>query len=157
VLEASEKYPRVDPLLLVAVGIVESGYDVDATSHAGARGLYQIHPATGRFLARMLGWEFDETMLYDPAKNTELAARYLELLATAYNDVGLVLAEYNGGPLNAGYFRARAEKLAIETRNFVPRVMAVYERLGGGTRDGVPPGSAPSLEDLACVAADSSE
>lgn len=131
-LEASEKYPRVDPLLLVAVGIVESGYDVDATSRAGARGLYQISPSTGRLLARKLGWEFDETMLYDPATNTEMAARYLDLLATAYKDVGMILAEYNGGPLNAGYFRAKAKKLAVETRNYVPRVIAVYERLERG-------------------------
>jgi hypothetical protein len=47
-----------------------------------------------------------------------------------YNDVETILAEYNGGSLNAGYFRANAEKLAGETRDYVPRVIAVYERLG---------------------------
>jgi Transglycosylase SLT domain len=129
VMESSEKYPGVDPLLLVSVGIVESGYDVSAVSHAGARGLYQIYPPTGRVLAGMLGWEFDDSLLYDPAKNTEMAACYLSLLGTAYNDVEMILAEYNGGPLNAGYFRAKVEKLAGETRDYVPRVIAVYERL----------------------------
>ncbi len=129
VIESSEKYPGVDPLLLVAVGIVESGYDLDAISHAGARGLYQIYPPTGRVLAGMIGWEFDESLLHDPAKNTEMAACYLSLLGTAYNDVEMILAEYNGGPLNAGYFRAKVEKLAGETRDYVPRVIAVYERL----------------------------
>jgi len=130
VLEASEKFPSVDPLLLVAVGIVESGYDIGATSHVGARGLYQIYPSTGRLLARELGWEFEEESLHDPVRNTEMAACYLNLLGAAYNDVEMILAEYNGGPLNAGYFRANAEKLAGETRDYVPRVIAVYERLG---------------------------
>jgi len=130
VLEASEKFPTVDPLLLVAVGIVESGYDIEAISHAGARGLYQIYPPTGRLLARELGWEFNEELLHDPARNTEMAACYLNLLGTAYNDVEMILAEYNGGPLNAGYFRANAQDLAGETRDYVPRVLAVYDRLG---------------------------
>ena len=129
VLEATEKYPSVDPLLLVSVGIVESHFDVDATSRAGARGLYQIYPSTGRLLARMLGWEFDEKLLSDPATNTEMAAVYLDLLGTAYNDVEMILAEYNGGPLNAGYFRAKVGSLAGETRDYVPRVIGVYERL----------------------------
>jgi soluble lytic murein transglycosylase-like protein len=129
VIESTEKYPGVDPLLLVAVGIVESGYDVKAISHAGARGLYQIYPPTGRLLAGMMGWKFEESILHDPAKNTEMAACYLSLLGTAYNDVEMILAEYNGGPLNAGYFRAKVEKLAGETRDYVPRVIAVYERL----------------------------
>ena len=39
-------------------------------------------------------------------KNTEAAALYLDILFTTYSDPQLVLAEYNGGPLNAGYFRA---------------------------------------------------
>jgi soluble lytic murein transglycosylase-like protein len=136
VLEATEEYPSVDPLLLVSVGIVESHYDLKATSHAGARGLYQIHPSTGRLLARMLGWEFDEKLLQDPAKNTEMAAVYLDLLGAAYNDVEMILAEYNGGPLNAGYFRAKAGSLSGETRDYVPRVIEVYQRLRqqiGGT------------------------
>ncbi len=130
VVEASDKFPSVDPLLLVAVGIVEIGYDIEAISHVGARGLYQIYPPTGRLLARELGWEFDEEFLHDPARNTEMAACYLNLLGAAYDDVEMILAEYNGGPRNAGYFRANAEKLAGETRDYVPRVIAVYERLG---------------------------
>jgi len=140
-LEASEKYPGVDPLLLVAVGIVESGYDAGAISHAGARGLYQIHPSTGRLLARRLGWDFDEALLHDPVRNTEMAACYLDLLGSAYNDPEMILAEYNGGPLNAGYFRAKAEKLAGETRDYVPRVIGVYQRLEREIKGMVPLGS----------------
>jgi soluble lytic murein transglycosylase-like protein len=128
-LNASEKYPAVDPLLLLAIGTVESRYETNATSTADARGLYQIWPSTGRLLLRSLGWQYDDAALYDPEKNTEAAALYLDILFTTYSDPALVLAEYNGGPLNAGYFRARVGQLAAETRNYVPQVLALHERL----------------------------
>jgi hypothetical protein len=128
-LEASEKFPAVDPLLLLAIGSVESRYDVLAKSHADARGLYQIWPSTGRLLVRALGWEYDEDTLYDPAKNTQAAALYLDILFSTYSDPQMVLAEYNGGPLNAGYFRAGVGALASETKSYVPRVLELHARL----------------------------
>lgn len=128
-LSATDKYPSVDPVLLLSVGIVESGFDTRAKSHADARGLYQIWPATGRMLAAMLGWEYSDEMLYDEFRNTELAALYLDVLMTTYNDVGMALAEYNGGPINAGFYRARSHKTASETRDYVPKVLEQYERL----------------------------
>jgi soluble lytic murein transglycosylase-like protein len=128
-IDAAEKYPSVDPLLLLAIGVVESGYDPQARSHADARGLYQIWPSTGRLLARSLGWSYDESTLYDPEKNTEAAALYLDMLFATYSDPQMVLAEYNGGPLNAGYFRAKVGQLAPETKNYVPRVLELYARL----------------------------
>jgi hypothetical protein len=128
-LQASEKYPAVDALLLLAIGTVESRYDPQAVSSAGARGLYQIWPSSGRLLFRSLGWDYDEAALHDPEKNTEAAALYLDILFTAYGDPHLVLAEYNGGPLNAGYFRAGVSALAVETRSYVPRVLELYGRL----------------------------
>jgi Transglycosylase SLT domain len=128
-LDASEKYPSVDPLLLLAIGIVESGYNPQAKSPADARGLYQIWPSTGRILVRALGWDYDDSTLYDPEKNTQAAAFYLDVLFATYNDPQLVLAEYNGGPLNAGYFRASAGALARETRSYVPRVLDLHARL----------------------------
>ena len=129
VLIASEKYPTIDPLLFLAVGIVESGYNPSATSHAAAAGLYQIAPTTGRMLARTLSWEYSPEMLYDPQKNTEMAALYLDILLSTHKDVEVVLAEYNGGPRNARYFRAGSSRLAEETRHYVPNVMNVYQRL----------------------------
>ena len=129
ILQASDKYPSVDPLIFLAVGIVESGYNPSATSHANAKGLYQIWPSTGRMLARTLNWEYSDEMLYDPEKNTEMAALYLDILFTAYNDERMVLAEYNGGPLNAGYLRAGSSRAAAETRDYVMKVGDVYDRL----------------------------
>ena len=142
-LDESEKYPAVDPLLLLAIGTVESGYDPLARSHADARGLYQIWPSTGRLLARSLGWNYDEQTLYDPRKNTEAAALYLDILFAAYNDPQMVLAEYNGGPLNAGYYRADAAALSLETRSYVPRVLELFARLREQFESGT--GSSPEL------------
>ena len=85
-LEATEKYPAVDPLLLLSIGTIESGYDPQATSHSDARGLYQIWPSTGRLLLRSLGWNYEEGALYDPEKNTQAAALYLDILFSTYND-----------------------------------------------------------------------
>jgi hypothetical protein len=146
-LAASEKYPTVDPLLLLAIGTVESGYDPMARSPADARGLYQIWPATGRVLVRALGWTYDDAILYDPEKNTEAAALYLDVLFATYNDPQLVLAEYNGGPLNAGYFRASARALASETRNYVPRVLTLYRHLKDEFETGIEVGADPSHRD----------
>ena len=129
IMQASDKYPAVDPLMFLAIGIVESRYDLNATSVANAKGLYQIWPSTARLLARSLGWEYSDEMLYDPKKNTEMAALYLDILFSAYNDRNMVLAEYNGGPLNAGYYRAGSARAATETTNYVKKVGTVYNNL----------------------------
>jgi len=129
IMQASEKYPAVDPLMFLSIGIVESRYDLNATSNANAKGLYQIWPSTARLLARSLGWEYSDEMLYDAKKNTEMAALYLDILFSAYNDKDMVLAEYNGGPLNAGYYRAGSSRAAAETTNYVKKVGGVYDNL----------------------------
>lgn len=129
VVTATEKYPGVDSAMLVSIGIVESRYDAGAESTAGARGLYQILPSTGRSLARTLGWEYRDEMLYDARRNTELAAFYLEILSASYDDVGVVLAEYNGGPRNAAHYRTGSSALADETREYVPKVLDIYARI----------------------------
>ena len=146
-LAASEKYPSVDPLLLLAIGTVESRYDPQAVSAADARGLYQIWPSSGRLLFRSLGWDYDEAALHDPEKNTEAAALYLDILFTAYGDPQMVLAEYNGGPLNAGYFRAGAGALSPETRAYVPQVLEVYARLKEQFDKGIEPGADAAYRD----------
>jgi hypothetical protein len=53
----------------------------------------------------------------------------LDILFSAYNDERLVLAEYNGGPLNAGYFRAGSGRTAAETRQYVAKVLDAHEGL----------------------------
>ena len=140
---ACEKYSAVDPILLLAVGTVESGFDPSATSPAQARGLYQIWPSTGRLLAGMLDWPYSDSLLFEPGKNTTLAAFYLQILFTVYKDESMVLAEYNGGPLNAGYLRAGDGRLSAETRRYVARVLDHRQRLRKKFEQ--PDGAAPAL------------
>lgn len=59
----------------------QGSFKPEAVSHADARGLYQIWPSTGRLLARALDWQFDDGILLDPEKNTEMAAPYLDMLS----------------------------------------------------------------------------
>jgi soluble lytic murein transglycosylase-like protein len=147
ILEASEKYPSVDPLMFLAIGIVESGYDNRATSAADAKGLYQIWPSTGRLLARSLDIEYSDELLYDARTNTQLAALYLDILFSAYNDQKMVLAEYNGGPLNAGYYRAGSSYTALETKEYVRKVSDVYEGLRSKFEIGVQVSLEPMHKD----------
>ena len=96
--------------LLVATALVESRMDPSAKSHAGARGLLQLMPAT----ARELRLDGD-----DPATNVLAGARYLKILLDRYTRTDLALAAYNAGP--AAVARADgapsiAERKLTETR-----------------------------------------
>ena len=75
--------------LLVATAYVESRMDPSAESHAGARGLLQLMPAT----ARELRLDGD-----DPATNVLAGARYLAQMIDRYGSVDLALAANNAGP-----------------------------------------------------------
>jgi soluble lytic murein transglycosylase-like protein len=75
--------------LLVATAYVESRMDPSAESHAGARGLLQLMPAT----ARELRLDGD-----DPATNVLAGARYLAQMIDRFGSVDLALAAYNAGP-----------------------------------------------------------
>jgi len=75
--------------LLVATALVESRMDPSAKSHAGARGLLQLMPAT----ARELRLDGD-----DPATNVLAGARYLRQMLDRFGSVDLALAAYNAGP-----------------------------------------------------------
>jgi soluble lytic murein transglycosylase len=98
---AAEKY-GVDPNLLFAVMRVESIYNRRIVSYAGAVGLMQIMPATGRRIADRLGVrDFQVTDLLDPQTNVEFSAWYLSSLIQRFEGrLPLAIASYNGGPHN---------------------------------------------------------
>lgn len=84
--------------LVAAQCYQESGFDPQAVSWAGARGLMQIMPST----AGQLGVAADN--LYNPEENISTAARYIRFLSNHFNDVrdraeriNFILAAYNGG------------------------------------------------------------
>lgn len=123
----------IDPLLLHAVAHIESRHQTQAISPAGARGLMQVMPATGR----SMGVEAPDHALLTPEANLEASARYLKRLQARFgNDLTLVLAAYNAGEGAVERYGRRVPPFA-ETQAYVRNVMAVYaelrRRLHGGT------------------------
>jgi hypothetical protein len=105
---------RLDPRLLAAVAKVESGFDPDAVSSAGARGLMQFMPATAR------GMGIDPS---DPAQAIDGAARYLRTQLDRFGSVELALAAYNAGP--GAVARAGGIPNNPQTRAYVPKVLSI--------------------------------
>lgn len=110
----------VDPALLAALVWTESGFQPDAVSHAGARGLAQLMPAT----AAGLGVDPD-----DPAQNLDGGARFLKAMLDQFGTVELGLAAYNAGPGNVA--RAGGIPAFPETQAYVPKVLGHYAHLQG--------------------------
>jgi soluble lytic murein transglycosylase-like protein len=101
-VEAAAARHGLDPNLLFAVMRVESIYNPRIVSYAGAIGLLQIMPRTGRLIAHSMGREdFTVDELLDPETNVELAAWYLASLIERFDGrLPLAIAAYNGGPHN---------------------------------------------------------
>jgi soluble lytic murein transglycosylase len=124
----------VDPLLLFALIRQESLFEPSINSPADARGLTQVIPATGEWIAGRLGWgEFDENDLYLPYVNVRFGTFYLDVqLATFEEEPIPALAAYNAGPgrIHTWLEDAPDLDLFVETMPFAePRryVRNVYE------------------------------
>jgi len=110
----------LDPTLVAAVVIQESGDDPYAVSKAGAKGLMQLMPHT----ADSLGVE----NVFDPEQNIEGGTRYLrELLDGFQGDERLALAAYNAGP--TAVRRYNGVPPYPETQGYVKKVIALKNRL----------------------------
>jgi soluble lytic murein transglycosylase len=126
---------NLDPALLSALILEESRFQVQAVSPAGARGLMQVMPQTGRQIARELKVRpFSEDQLFDPAVNIHLGSWYFaRMLEEFEGKVHLALAAYNAGPQAVRKWLAGGRSLAedefvenipyLETRNYVIRVI----------------------------------
>jgi soluble lytic murein transglycosylase len=147
-LLAAAREDGLDPALVAALILQESSYDPGALSGAGARGLMQVMPATGRTIARAKGVRFKRAALHDPATSLDFGTHYLRQMSERYaGAVEKVLAAYNAGPHRVdAWTLARGEQPAEdfietipfnETRNYVMIVLAnreQYRRLYGLTR-----------------------
>jgi soluble lytic murein transglycosylase-like protein len=96
---------NLDPMLVLAVIKVESGFRNHALSPMGARGIMQIMPETGKFLSEELlrvgGFEartFTPDHLDDPVLNIKLGVYYLDGLKRQFRNLQLALLAYNFGP-----------------------------------------------------------
>jgi len=112
----------VDPIMLAAIIRQESAFKADIVSRAGAVGLMQVMPPTGKALARAHGpTGFHETSLTTPEVNLHLGAAFFVEMSGRYdNDLPLVLSAYNAGPTRATRWRRYPE--ASEPLRFTERI-----------------------------------
>ena len=135
----NELQRRRMPTELALLPFVESAYVNTAYSHAGAAGMWQFIPSTGRLYGLKQNRGFDGRM--DALESTRAALDYLQKLHRQFKgDWFLALAAYNAGEGRVGraikYNRARGRKtdywslkLPRETREYVPRLLAYKQIL----------------------------
>jgi membrane-bound lytic murein transglycosylase D len=119
------------PSELVWLAEVESSLNPSARSPAGARGLFQLMPATARAFG-LRTFPFDERT--QPGKNARAAAKFLRVLHERFDSWPLALAAFNAGEgriavaqkkAGATAYADIADRLPAETRMYVPKVLAM--------------------------------
>jgi len=118
---AADRY-GLDPKLLHALVVVESGYRNEACSPVGACGLAQLMPATAS--------ELGVRDRFDPVENLSGGAAYLARQVLRFGDLRLALAAYNSGPERVARL-GRIPRIA-ETQNYVAAVVDCYLALTAG-------------------------
>ena len=124
------------PVELRTLAFVESNLNALAKSKAGAAGIWQFMPETGKVYGLEINSLVDERC--NPLLATRAAAKYLKSMYEQYGDWTLAIASYNTGPRNVnkaiircggelsnykGSFWDIYDHLAAETRTYVPLYM----------------------------------
>lgn len=117
VFDAADRY-RVDPAMINAIIMAESGYNPYAVSEKGAVGLMQLMPAT----ASEMGVED----VLDPAHNINGGVRYYKKLLNMFEgDIFLALSAYNAGIEKVKKYNGVPPFRA--TRYYVVKVLQYYQ------------------------------
>jgi membrane-bound lytic murein transglycosylase D len=125
------------PPELVWLAEAESTFNPGARSPAGARGLFQLMPATAKELGLSTFLPDERT---DPEKSARAAAQLLKKLRARFGDWPLALAAYNAGAgrvqrtldkQGGKTFADIASALPSETRMYVPKVLATLQVRAG--------------------------
>jgi len=142
----SRKYGQ-DPFFIAAIIREESQFRAEALSPAGARGVMQVMPATGEWIAKTISLPgFDRSRLFESDIAINVGTWYISHLMKRFNnDALLVAAAYNAGPEAASSWQQKnGASLApdefvelipfSETRGYVKKVLrnyAEYRRIYG--------------------------
>lgn len=128
--EASRKY-GVDSSLVKAVIQQESGFDHQAVSPAGAKGLMQLMDGTGSGLG--------VTNPFDPKQNVDAGTRFLGHLIKKYNgNEHVALAAYNAGPGRVDRLGIKTDQELAAKMNLLPKETQAYVSKVLGTRQSSP-------------------
>lgn len=130
IVTLSQKYKQLDPDLICATISVETRWNPEAVSFAGAMGIMQILPSTAITVAKADGmiWTSPEEILFDPIANTRLGCQHLAYLVGKYGlEAGL--AGYNAGEGWARLWQQYGHAppgLPDETLAYVPNILKLY-------------------------------
>jgi LysM repeat protein len=159
-LERSELFiPFIQPILrqngmpedLVYLAMIESGFNNHAASHAKAVGPWQFISATGKRYGLSINWWEDERR--DTHKSTVAAIDYLKDLYGMFGSWELAAAGYNAGEAKIAraiqrygtkdfWSLTRQRYLRLETRDYVPKIMAAAIVAKNRVQFGFPPAGA---------------
>ena len=118
-IEMVSRENGVDPSLVKAVALVESGFNPKARSAKGAQGLMQLMPTTAA--------RYGVSNIHDPYQNLNAGAKHLrELLDQYRGDVTLALAAYNAG--SGAVARYGGVPAYAETQDYVKKVQTKMGR-----------------------------
>ena len=135
------------PIELAFLPFIESSYDPFSISSSGAVGLWQIMPRTAELLGLKENWWIEER--HDPYKSTDAAIRYIDYLHKRFKeDIYLVLVAYNAGPTftskaiqknsrRASVISYKDLPLSAQTRNYIPKFLALIELINNNEKYGV--------------------
>ena len=116
IIEAGQRH-EVDPPLIKAIIMAESGFNPRAVSHQGAKGLMQLMPGT----AKDLGVK----NVFDPERNIHGGVKYFRFLLDEFDgQAPLALAAYNAGLYQVKKYEGIPPFKA--TRRYVRKVMKYY-------------------------------
>jgi transglycosylase-like protein with SLT domain len=124
---------NLDPILVLALIQVESGFQFKAVSPMGARGIMQIMPDVAQGLAQESGLRphsdalrFRPEFLDDPLFSIKLGVYYLHDLKKSFRDVSTTLVAYNLGPTE---LRNRLDNNIEFSNDYATTVLSTYQRL----------------------------
>lgn len=138
------------PIELRVLPIIESALQTTAVSRAGAVGLWQFIPSTGKSYGLEINSLVDERR--DPVRATEAACHFLKDLYAIFGDWSLAIAAYNCGPGNVSKAIARSggksfweiyDYLPRETRGYLPAFIGATYAYNYHRQHGIEPAETP--------------